>query len=188
MGNLDERLDDPLGAVHEYEQATRLDSSEQNYFEWGTELLLHRRLVRRWKCLAKDRGSIQKSWRLLSAWGAASTLGELTMRPLALCAASDLRPDDSTPYLFLGRMESAAPQPLPCVDEKLARFVKDQPEMLLATSLALRFGSGSRSESAGLQAVKELLQKAVTIDPRARRRVPATGDSKFRSRRLRAGD
>src|SRR4051794_34315882 len=42
LGNLDERLGDPLDAVREYEQATRMDPSEQNFFEWGTELLLHR--------------------------------------------------------------------------------------------------------------------------------------------------
>jgi tetratricopeptide (TPR) repeat protein len=42
LGDLDERLGDLLGAVRENEMAARLDPSEQNYFEWGTELLLHR--------------------------------------------------------------------------------------------------------------------------------------------------
>ena len=42
LGDLDERLGDPLGAVREYERAATLDPSEPNYFEWGSELLLHR--------------------------------------------------------------------------------------------------------------------------------------------------
>ena len=41
-GSIDEKLGDPLTAVHEYEQAVRMDPSEQNYFEWGSELLYHR--------------------------------------------------------------------------------------------------------------------------------------------------
>ena len=42
LGELDEKMGDPLAAVHEDEQAVRLDPSEQNYFAWGSELLLHR--------------------------------------------------------------------------------------------------------------------------------------------------
>ncbi len=42
LGELDERLNEPLEAVREYEKAARMDPSEQNYFEWGTELLLHK--------------------------------------------------------------------------------------------------------------------------------------------------
>src|ERR1700740_2547916 len=35
-GENDEKLGNPLAAVHEYEEATRLDPSEQNYFVWGS--------------------------------------------------------------------------------------------------------------------------------------------------------
>ena len=42
MGELDEKKGDPLAAVHEFEQAVRQDPSEENYFAWGSELLLHR--------------------------------------------------------------------------------------------------------------------------------------------------
>ena len=43
-GEIDEELGDPLAAIHEYKQAVSLDRSEQNYFAWGSELLLHRTL------------------------------------------------------------------------------------------------------------------------------------------------
>src|SRR3984957_13090792 len=37
-----ERSNDPVAAVREYEQAARMDPSEENYLAWGSELLLHR--------------------------------------------------------------------------------------------------------------------------------------------------
>ena len=40
LGELDERLSEPLEAVREYQRAARMDPTEQNYFEWGTELLI----------------------------------------------------------------------------------------------------------------------------------------------------
>ena len=42
LGDRAEHSGDPLAAVREYEQAVGLNASEQNYFAWGTELLLHR--------------------------------------------------------------------------------------------------------------------------------------------------
>ncbi|MGH8102878.1 MAG: carboxypeptidase regulatory-like domain-containing protein, partial [Chthoniobacterales bacterium] len=39
LGELDEKLGDPLAAVREYQQAVSMDPNEQNYFDWGTELL-----------------------------------------------------------------------------------------------------------------------------------------------------
>jgi len=39
---IDETLDDPLHAVHEFERAIELSPTEQNYFAWGSELLVHR--------------------------------------------------------------------------------------------------------------------------------------------------
>lgn len=169
LGDLDEQLNDPLGAVHEYEQATRLDPSEQNYFEWGTELLLHRAIEPAVEVLGKGSGAHPKSARLLSAWGAALyASGAYDEAALRLCAASDLKPEESTPYLFLGKMENAAPRPLPCVEQKMARFVKDRPENPLANyhyALAL-WKRQQGANPAGLEAVKTLLQKAIAIDPR----------------------
>ena len=49
-----------------------------------------------------------------------------------LCEASDLKPADPTPYLYLGKMEKVSPTPLPCAEQKLARFAAEQPENALA--------------------------------------------------------
>jgi tetratricopeptide (TPR) repeat protein len=170
LGDLDERLDDPLGAVLEYEQAARLDPSEQNYFEWGAELLLHRAIQPAAEVFGKGSGAHPKSARMLSGLGAALyASGSYDEAALRLCAASDLRPADPTPYLFLGKMERAAPRALPCVERKMARFVKDQPGNALANyhyAMALWKRQTGPGNPTGLQQVEALLERAVTIDPK----------------------
>src|SRR5438105_1178092 len=42
LGDVKEKNGDPVGAVNEYEKAAQADPSEENYFAWGAELLLHR--------------------------------------------------------------------------------------------------------------------------------------------------
>jgi tetratricopeptide (TPR) repeat protein len=85
-----------------------------------------------------------------------------------LCDASDLRPADPAPYLFLGQMEKTVSASLPCAEEKLARFVREQPANALANyyyavSLWKR-QRGSESPTAARQA-EALLEKAVKLDP-----------------------
>jgi tetratricopeptide (TPR) repeat protein len=90
-----------------------------------------------------------------------------------VCEASDLQPADPTPYLFLGKMEKAAPDPLPCVEQKLARFAHDQPANALGNyyyAVALwkqSRGAGEGPEnSPAVQQAEALLQMAVTADPK----------------------
>jgi tetratricopeptide (TPR) repeat protein len=90
-----------------------------------------------------------------------------------LCAAADLQPADPAPYLFLAKMEKAAPDPLPCAKEKLARFARDQPtnafaNYYYAVALWKRFRGTERGSenSLLLQQAETLLQKAITTDPK----------------------
>ena len=169
LGELDERLGDPLEAVREYERAALMDPSEQNYFEWGTELLLHRADQPAVAVFTKGSSAHPDSARMLAGLGAALYAGgnydEAARR---LCEASDLKPADDAPYAFLGKMEKTAPAPLPCAEQKLARFVRDQPGNALANyyyGIALwKRGRGSENP-ASLQQAEALLERAVTIDP-----------------------
>src|SRR5262249_958252 len=118
----------PLEAEREYESATRLEPSEENYFAWGTELLLHRAVLPAMEVFGKGSAAFPKSEKLLGGLGAAlHASGRYEEAAQRLCAASDLQPDEDWPYLFLGRMQIAAPAPLPCVEEKLARFAGQKP-------------------------------------------------------------
>ena len=136
LGELDEKTGDPLAAVHEDEQAVRLDPSEENYFAWGSELLLHRAVWQAAEVFKNGTKAYPKSARMLAALGTALFAGALYDEAAAsLCAASDLNPADPEPYSFMGRIEMAAPKPLPCVEPRLARFVQQQPANSIANYL-----------------------------------------------------
>src|SRR6202000_2766959 len=71
LGDLDEKLGDPLNAVRADEKAVRLDPSEQNYFQWGSELLLHRAVQPAVEVFRDGATAHPKSERMLAALGAA---------------------------------------------------------------------------------------------------------------------
>ena len=166
----DEKRGDPLAAVHEFEQAARLDPSEQNYFDWGSELLLHRAVWQALEVFQKGAEAYPKSARMLTALGAALFAGaRYDEAALRLCDASDLNPAETEPYVFMGKIEMAAPNPLACAEQKLARFVEQRPDNSLANYLyamaILKRQELSPDEKIMAQA-EALLTKAVTIDPK----------------------
>jgi tetratricopeptide (TPR) repeat protein len=67
----------------------------------------------------------------------------------------------------MGKIEIAAPTPLACIEPKLARFVREQPENALANylyAMALWKRQEQSADPRVLQQVETLLTKAVTID------------------------
>jgi Flp pilus assembly protein TadD len=169
-GELDEKRGDPLSAVREFEEATRLDPSEQNYFEWGSELLLHRAIWQAEEVFRKGVLAHPKSARMLTALGTALFAGarydEAAQR---LCDASDLSPLDLEPYIFMGKIQIAAPDPLTCIEQKLERFATEQPNNSLANYLyamaLLKRQERAPDHDAETQA-EALLTRAVKDDPK----------------------
>src|SRR5437773_7819575 len=70
LGDTKEKSGDPIGAVNEYEKAARMDPSEENYFAWGTELLLHRASGAAIEVFSKGAKEHPKSARMLAGLGA----------------------------------------------------------------------------------------------------------------------
>jgi tetratricopeptide (TPR) repeat protein len=169
-GSIDEKSGDPLTAVHEYEQAVRMDPSEQNYFEWGSELLYHRAVWQAQAVFEQGVKGFPKSGRMLTALGAALFAGALYDDAAhRLCEASDLNPADPDPYTFMGKIEIAAPNPLACVRQKLERFVRLQPDNAIANyfyAMALWKENGRSTDQRTLQRVEAMLTKAVRVDPK----------------------
>src|SRR2546421_4998160 len=171
LGELNERLGDPLEAVREHERAAHMDPSEQNYFEWGTELLLHRADEPAVEVFTKGSHAHPDSARMLSGLGAALYAeGKSEEAARRLCEAADLKPADPAPYVFLGKMEKAVTGVLPVGEQELARFVREQPGNALANyyyGVALwKRDRGSEKNAASLQQAEALLDKAVRIDPK----------------------
>ena len=167
-GELAEKSGDPLAAIHEYERAVRLDPSEQNYFEWGSELLLHRAVWEAQEVFHKGAETYPKSARMLTGLGAALfASARYDEAALRLCDASDLNPADPEPYVFMGKIQMAAPNTLACVEQKLARFVREQPGNALANyfyAMAILKRQQQSENKQSVQEAERLLTKAVTID------------------------
>ena len=170
LGDVYEKSSDPLSAIHEYERAAGADQSEQNYFAWGSELLLHRAAAPAIEVFSKGARLHPHSSRMLAGLGAALfTSGSTEDGAQRLCQASDLDPKNPAPFLFLGKMQEGISSPLPCVEQKLARFAHDQPENAWADyyyGLAVWRRSRGMVNPKLLAQAEELLEKAANIDPK----------------------
>lgn len=169
LGDLDEQTRDSLAAVREYELAVRLDPTEQNYFTWGSELLLHSAVAPAVEVFTKGFEAHPQSARMLAALGAALfAAGRYDDAAHRLCAASDLNPTDISPYIFLGKIDAVAPTPLPCVEPKLHRFLNLQPDNASANyyyAMALWKRQKASDDARDLEPVAVLLGTAVLLDP-----------------------
>jgi tetratricopeptide (TPR) repeat protein len=169
LGDTKEKSGDPIGAVNEYEKAARMDPSEENYFAWGTELLLHRAAGAAIEVFSKGAKDHANSARMLAGLGAAYYAnGQYVEAARRVCEASDLQPLDTEPYLLLGKMEKAAAEPFSCSEEKLARFAQEQPRNAQANyyyGLVLWKEARKSQSGAMLEQAEALFKKAATIDP-----------------------
>jgi tetratricopeptide (TPR) repeat protein len=169
LGDSKEAAGDPVAAVKEYEAAVKADPSEQNYFTWGSELLLHRAGQAAAQVFSAGAKAHPDSSRMLAGLGAALySNGQYNEAAAQLCRASDLNPADLAPYLFLGKMEQAAADPLPCSEPALSRFANQQPQNSQANffyGLVLWKNARKMQDAANLARAEQLFQKAVTINP-----------------------
>lgn len=176
LGDAEEKSANSLEAVREYQRAAELDPTEPNLFDWGTELLTHRALEPATEIFTKGNRLFPKSVRMLVALGVSwYARGSYDQATQYLANASDLAPDNSTPYLFLGKMQSAETTPSEESVELLARFAQLQPDNALANyyyAVALwKQLASAANDTQGVQGdadravrLESLLQKAVHLD------------------------
>ncbi|MGH9642723.1 MAG: tetratricopeptide repeat protein, partial [Terriglobales bacterium] len=172
LAQIDEKLGNPLEAVHEYERAAELVPSETNLFDWGSELLTHHALEPATLVFAKGNTLNPKSVRMLIGLGVAwYARGSYEHADEYLGRASDLAPADPAPCLFMGKMVSAETTVAPGTIERLARFAREAPENAQANyyyAVALRKSKESAGsiDDATAKQIETLLQTAARLDPK----------------------
>ncbi len=133
LGEIEEKLGHPLEAVREYQRAADIQPSEANLFDWGTELLTHRALEPATEVYARGNSLYPKSVRMLIGLGVAwYARGSSERAAHFLSSASDLDPQNPTPYSFLGRMQNAEIVTPEDAAQRLKRFVELYPNNAMA--------------------------------------------------------
>jgi tetratricopeptide (TPR) repeat protein len=168
-GDAKEKNGDPVGAAKEYEAAVEADPSEQNYFAWGSELLLHHAGKPAYQVFSTGAKAHPDSPRMLAGLAAAYySIGQFNEAALEICRASELNPADPAPYLFLGKMEQAAADLLPCSETALSRFAADQPADPQANflyGLVLWKEARKTQDAAQLARAERLFRRALEVKP-----------------------
>jgi tetratricopeptide (TPR) repeat protein len=170
LGNIEEKLGDPVSAVHEYQRAAQLEPSESNLFTWGAELLQHRAFEPASEVFTKGNRLYPTSARMLVGLGVSLyARGSYEPAVQRLCQASDLDPNASTPYLFLGKIQTIDPGHSQEVSDRLERFARLHPENALASyyyAMSLWKSRRGPEDTANLVKIESLLTESVKLDPK----------------------
>ncbi|MHB8217018.1 MAG: tetratricopeptide repeat protein [Candidatus Sulfotelmatobacter sp.] len=169
LGEVCEKLNDPLEAVREYQRAAELNPSEPYLFDWGAELLLHHAAEPAVEVFTKGNRLFPDSARMLAGLGASwYALGSYEKAAQNLCEASDLDPENPDPYVFMGKMQAVENSSSAEIVERLERFVSLHPANALANyyfAVSVWKERKSAQDDVNFLQVKSLLEKAVQLDP-----------------------
>jgi len=169
LGQIEEKDGKFVAAANEYEIAAHLDPSEDNLFDWGSELLLHRTYEPAIDVFQQATQRYPNSPRLMIGLGMSLySRGKYDEAVKFLLTAADLNPSDPRCYYFLSKAYDSSPNQADDVIERFRRFSELQPGNALALYYyAMSLWKGKRAEDSSLDIhqVESLLQKAISLDP-----------------------
>jgi tetratricopeptide (TPR) repeat protein len=171
LGEVEEKSKNYLAAAREYEQAARMEPSENNIFDLGAELLLHQTFE---PAVAVFRAGAQKypaSARLALGLGVAlygnSHYDEAAAQ---FFRVSDANRSDPLPLLFLGRSYDNFS---PAVAEQVRARLKQAAETFSQNAQVQYFYAAAlwklhqdNADAAPLPEIESLLRRAAALDPR----------------------
>ena len=168
LGQIDEKDGKYVEAANDFEAAAHLDPTEDNIFDWGSEMLLHRTYEPAITIFQEGAQRFPKSPRILIGLGLAYySRGKYDDAIKALVAAADLNPSDPRCYVFLSKAYNSSPLQADEVIQRFRRFAELQPNNALAQYYyAVSVWKGKRVEdsSVDIKTVETMLKKAIALD------------------------
>ena len=169
LGEILEKSGEFVAAAKEYETAAHMEPSEDNLFDWGSELLLHETLAPAIEVFQQASTRYPRSPRLLIGLGMALyARGNYDEAVKALLQGADLNPSDPRAYLFLSKAYDRSPEQVNDVIERFHKFVDLQPRNAQAQyyyAMSLWKGKRAQDPNLDLSQIQSLLKKSVTLDP-----------------------
>jgi Flp pilus assembly protein TadD len=170
LGQIDEKREQFVDAANEFAVAARIDPSEENFFSWGGEMLLHRAYEPATEIFQQATARYPKSPRLHIGLGMALySRGRYDEAVTALLTAADLKPDDARCYFFLSKAFANTPIQADAVIARFKRYAELEPNNANgAYYYAMALWKGKRAENTDkiLPQVEGLLQHAIALDPK----------------------
>ena len=168
LAQIEEKDGKFVAAANEFGTAAHMDPSEDNLFDWGSELLLHRTYEPAIDVFRQATRLYPASPRLQIGLGMALySRGLYEEAVKALLTAADLNPSDPRCYLFLSKAYDSSPNQAEEVIQRFRRYSELEPSDALAQYYyAMSLWKGKRAEGSGLdlQAVESLLKKSIALD------------------------
>ena len=169
LGEVEEKDGQFVAAANEFEIAAHMEPSENNIFDWGSELLIHQTLEPAIEVFRHGAERYPDSPRMAIGLGMAYySLGKYDDAVKSLLRAADLNPNDPRGYPFLSWAYDSSPSQAEEVIERFRRFAELQPQNGRAVyyyAMSLWKGKRAQDPSLDLSQIEVLLKKAVALDP-----------------------
>ncbi len=168
LGQIDEKDGKFVAAANDFETAAHLDPTEDNLFDWGSEMLLHRTYEPAIAIYEQATARFPKSPRLFIGLGLALySRGKYDEAVRALLTAADLDPADPRCYVFLSKAYDSSPKQADDVIQHFHNYAELRPNDARAQyyyAMSLWKGKRAGDTNVDLQTVQALLQKSIALD------------------------
>ena len=165
---IDEKEGNYVDAANEFEAAAHMDPSENNLFDWGSELLLHRTYDPAIEVFHAAAQRYPNSPRIMIGLGIslyARGLYEDAVK--ALLAGADLDPKEPRCYLFLSKAYYSKQSHTQEVIQRFQRYAELEPNNAMAQyyyAMSLWKGGQTQGVTVDMQQVEALLQRSIHLD------------------------
>jgi predicted Zn-dependent protease len=170
LGQIEEKDGQFVAAENEFELAAHAEPSESNFFDWGSELLLHRTLEPAIAVFQQAASRYPDSPRMAIGLGMALYgLGKYDDAIKSLLRGADLSPSDPNCYLFLAKAYDSSPSQADDVIQRFQRYAQLQPRNASAQyyyAMSLWKGKRAQDPNLDLHRIELLLKSSITLDPK----------------------